>query len=204
MFYWLLKYIFLGPFIRLFLIKKVDGLENIPKKGPVIIAVNHSSYLDFFSLAAVIPRRIYFIAAEKFFESKLWFPLMLLTRQTKVDRNGEDKNETIKKINEILHDGKVFCIFPEGTRSRDGKIQRAYTGVIKIGKTNKTAIVPIAIKGAYELLPPQNKLIKVKKKIEIRILKPIKYNDFAEKKNEDATQSLMQVISAEIGQKYKW
>ena len=69
MFYWILKKIF-GPFVRLIWIKKIKGLNNFPKTGPFIIAANHSSYFDFISLIAVCPRRVYFLAAEKFYKSK--------------------------------------------------------------------------------------------------------------------------------------
>jgi len=194
----------MGPFIRLFWIKRIDGLENIPREGPIILAPNHSSYLDFFSLATICPRRIHFVAAEVFFNSKLWLPLMVLTRQTKIDRKSKDKSETLRQINKILKSGKVFCIFPEGTRSRTGKIQKSYSGVFRIAKENKVDIVPVAINGAYEVLPPNKKIPKLRKKIQICFLEKMEYKYFDQKDNEDSLGFLMTKIANKIGQRYKW
>jgi 1-acyl-sn-glycerol-3-phosphate acyltransferase len=80
MLYWILKTLF-SPFFRVIWIKRVEGLQNIPKNGACIIASNHSSYFDFLSLIAVLPRRITFLAAEKFYKNIFWYPLVAGTGQ---------------------------------------------------------------------------------------------------------------------------
>jgi len=101
MFYWILKTLF-GPVVRLIWIKKVEGLENIPKKGAYVVAANHSSYLDFFTLAAIWPTRIYFLAGEVFFKKWWWYPLVKFTGQIKVDRDAKDKSISKQKVLDIL------------------------------------------------------------------------------------------------------
>ena len=66
----------MAPFVRLFWIAEVEGLHNIPKDGAIIVASNHESYFDFLCFGSISPRKIHYLAAEKFFESRLWKPLM--------------------------------------------------------------------------------------------------------------------------------
>jgi len=183
MFYWLLK-IFLGPVVKFIWIKKIEGIENIPKKGKYIIAANHTSYLDFFSLAAVWPKRIYFLAGEVFFKKWWWRPLVKLTRQIKVDRQSPDKTEVYNSVNLLLRKGKIIGIFPEGTRSPDNKIGKAYPGVAKFALTNRVPVIPVGIKGAYEVFSRHQKLPKLKKNIEIKIGKLMLFNDYLGKEND--------------------
>lgn len=201
-FYWFLK-IILGPLVRLVWVKNVQGLENIPKRGPLIVAANHSSYFDFLTLVAVFPRRIHFLAAEVFYKSAFWKPIMILTGQIKVDRNSSDKSGSIKKITEALNKDKVVGFFPEGTRSRTGRLQRAYTGVAKTALVNKVDILPIAIKGTYQVMAPDEKNPKFDKVIEIKYLPVILYQKNKRLNKEQITHELlMNNIAKEIGQEY--
>lgn len=183
MVYWIIK-IILGPFIRFFWIKKVEGLENIPRKGPIIIAANHSSYFDFFSLIAICPRRIYFLAAEKFFKGKIWGPLVKTTGQIKVERKSSDKSKVYQSVENYLKKGKIIGIFPEGTRSWDGKIHKTFTGVANLALKNRTRVIPIGIKNAFEILPRQKKIPKLKKIIEIKIGEPMLFSDYYGQEND--------------------
>lgn len=199
MFYWLLKYT-CGPFIRLIWVSKVEGLDNIPKTGPVIIAANHSSYFDFLTLVAVCPRRVYFLAAEVFYRSWFWKPIMVLTGQIKVDRGSSDKSAVIAAGNTILHSGNILGVYPEGTRSRDGKMHKAYNGVAKFALNNKVDIVPLAIKGAFEIMSPTDKWPKLNKKCSLYFLEPLRYEDFKDFAEEKIVQELlMPRIAEKIG-----
>lgn len=203
MFYWLLKYT-IGPVVRLIWVSKVEGLENIPKNGSAIITANHTSYFDFLTLVAVSPRRIYFLAAEVFYKSWFWKPLMVLTGQIKVDRNSGDKTAVIVAGNGILQSGNILGIFPEGTRSRDGKMHKAYNGVAKFALNNKVDIVPLAIRGAFEIMSPADKWPKFKKKCELMFLEPLRYDeikDFSEGKI--VQELLMPGIATHLGEKYE-
>ncbi len=202
MFYWLLK-IILGPLVKAIWIKRVVGIKNLPKKDPIIIAANHSSYFDFLSLIAVFPRRIHFLAAEVFYKSPFWKPIVVLTGQIKIDRKKKDKSGTINKVNKALREGQIIGIFPEGTRSRSGKLQRAYTGVAKFSLENKVNILPVSIRGTYYIMAPKDKKPKFNKIIEINILPIIEYENIKNYKPEYITHNiLMHEIANNLGQDY--
>ncbi|RJQ33612.1 1-acyl-sn-glycerol-3-phosphate acyltransferase [Candidatus Parcubacteria bacterium] len=159
MFYNVLKFI-LSPIIKLLWLGKISGKENIPNKGSFIIAANHKSYLDFFLLSVVIKRRLHFLAAEVFFEKKLWIPLVRLTGQIKVDRKSKDKSDVYKEVDRLFASGGILGIFPEGTRSRDGKLNKGYNGVVKFAYRYKIPILPIGLTNTFEALPPHKKFPK--------------------------------------------
>lgn len=205
MIYWILK-ILLGPVVGLIWVKRVEGLENIPKTGSCIIAANHSSYFDFISLIAVLPRRVYFLAGEVFFKKWWWYPLVKSTSQIMVDRKNSNKEDVYKKVFSILRSGNVLGIFPEGTRSADGKIGKTFTGVAKFAIESKCPVVPIGIKGAYEIMSRHDKRPKFKKIIEIKIGKPIYFEKYYEKDNDEtilraATDEIMKQIKNLSNQK---
>lgn len=196
--YWIVKTL-LGPLIRLIWIKDVRGLSNIPKKGPAIIAANHSSYFDFISLVAVIPKRIHFLAAEKFYKSIFWRPIMELTGQIKVERDSKDKKEVYKKVGALLSKGRVIGIFPEGTRSPDGRIRKTYTGVAKFALDNKVPVVPIGIKGSYEVMSRYDKFPRKKKVISINVGKPMDFGDYYKKEqNQDVYRTVTDLIMKRV------
>lgn len=203
MFYWLLKCTF-GPIVKLIWVREIKGLENIPTKGPVIIAANHSSYFDFLTTIAVCPRRVYFLAAEKFYKSWFWKPLLVLTGQIKVERNNSDKSEVITAGNSILTRGKVLGIYPEGTRSRDGKMHKAYNGAAKFALENKCDIIPLAIEGTFEILSPADKRPKLGHKCSLTFLEPLKYESIKDFPAEKIVQEiLMPRIADQLGINYE-
>jgi 1-acyl-sn-glycerol-3-phosphate acyltransferase len=182
--YWIFKKLF-SWIIKLLWIKKAEGLENIPRKGAFIVAANHSSYFDFISLVAVLPRRVYFLAAEKFYKSKFWYPLVAGSGQIKVDRGNSDKKEVYEKVFSLLNKGKVLGIFPEGTRSPDGKIGKTFTGVAKFALTAKVPVVPVGITGAYEVMSRHDKHPNLKKNIVIKVGRPIYFDEYYGKNDDD-------------------
>jgi 1-acyl-sn-glycerol-3-phosphate acyltransferase len=172
MFYWLLKNLF-GTVVKLVWVKKIDGVENLPKSGAYIIAANHASYFDFLALASVWPSKITFLAGEVFFKKWWWIPLVKWTGQIRVDRENSDKSEVYKKVFFVLKSGGVVGIFPEGTRSADGKIGKAFTGVAKFALQAKVPVVPVGIYGTYQVMSRHDKFPKFKKVIKIKIGKQI-------------------------------
>src|SRR3990167_11273626 len=140
----------LGTVIRLILVKKVDGMENMPKTGPLIVAFNHQSFFDFLCFISVSPRKIHFLSAEKFFSHPLWFPLLRLTAQIKVERDKHDKQELHELVYEHLNYNKVVGIFPEGTRSPDREdMLPAFIGVAEFAIRGNVPVLPVGIKGTY-------------------------------------------------------
>ncbi|MFH1225768.1 MAG: lysophospholipid acyltransferase family protein [bacterium] len=167
----------IAPIVRLVWVKKITGQENLPKTGPFIIAANHQGYFDFISLVCVLPDKLTFLAAEKFFASRFWRPIMEYTGQIKVERySGDNKDKAAALALKVLECGKVLAIFPQGTRSRTGEIGQTYTGVAKFALEAGAPVVPIGIKGTFEVMPPSAKKPRTKKIIELHIGKPMEFD----------------------------
>src|SRR3989344_4843763 len=127
------------PIIRLW-IRKVSGLENLPEKGPFIICPNHSSYIEHLMLSCIIiPRlnsRIYFISKKEHFESmaqsswhELWGKYI---GYIKIDRSRGE--EALKSAEEYLRKKAIIIIYPEGTRTLTGKLQKGKTGAVRLAQ----------------------------------------------------------------------
>lgn len=162
MMYQVIKFL-VAPFVRFFWLGTLDGYDNIPKRGSFILASNHKSYLDFILIFCFFPRKVSFLTAEVFFKSWFWKPIMLMTNQIRVDRDSADKSKTFIEVDNLFKNNGVLGVFPEGTRSRDGKMHRGYTGVIKFARKYNVPILPIGIKGTFDALSPQMKIPKIKK-----------------------------------------
>jgi 1-acyl-sn-glycerol-3-phosphate acyltransferase len=167
----------LGPIIRKVWIEEIEGLENIPKDGPVIVASNHQSYFDFICFIAASPRKVHYLAAEKFYKSRVWRPVMNLTGQIKVDRLAHDKSEMYNKVYSALNQGEMIGIFPEGTRSSDGEIHKSFTGVAKFALGAKVPVLPVGIIGTYDIMSRNDKYPKLKK-AKIKIGKPMYFHEY--------------------------
>jgi len=207
MFYLFLK-IFILPIIKLIWVKNIEGLENIPKKDSFIIASNHESYFDFITLYTVTPRRIYFLAGEVFFRKWQWAWLVKLTKQIKVDRSAEDKSESVNQALNYLKNGKVIGIFPEGTRSKDGELRKAYNGAVKLAIYAKVPIIPVGIKGTFEIMSRHDKYPKFKK-CELNFGQLIYYNYNKQiigdrDKVASLTRDLMKKIGLLCGEEYEF
>ena len=160
--YTLLKF-FTAPFIKLFWLGKLSGLRNVPKQGSFIVASNHKSYLDFILLFAILPRKVSFLAGEVFFKKRFWRPIMKITEQIRVDRDMANKSSLYEKVSILFQKGGALGIFPEGTRSRDGKLHKGYNGAVKFACKYKIPIIPVGISGAFEAWAPHMKSPKLKK-----------------------------------------
>lgn len=172
---WLCK-IFLAPIIKIIFIKKINGEENVPS-GNFILVANHQSHLDEIATALVcLPRKFRFIGrvdeidgVAKIFLDLFYslFGVIPLDRKSK-----ESKKKVIKEAIGSLKKNNILILYPEGTRTRTGKMGEGKVGTAKFLLATGTPILPIWIKGTAELLPPGGKL-KIKKTISINIGKPI-------------------------------
>ncbi len=150
---------------------KVEGKENIPERPPYLIASNHVSYLDPIVIGCAFPHKVRFMAKKELFENKFLLWLLNQLGVFPVDRDALDIS-SVKKSIQILKDGGVLGIFPEGTRSKDGKFKGANKGVIGIAAKGGVPIVPVALKGTYEAWPAGQKILKFHEII-VKIGKPI-------------------------------
>ncbi len=182
----------LGTLVRLIWVKKVEGVENIPKDGPIIIAFNHQSFFDFLCFVAISPRKIHFLSAEKFFSHLLWGPLVRLTSQIKVDRQNSDKSDLHELVYEHLINNKVIGIFPEGTRSPyEKEMLLAFTGAAEFAIRGEVPVIPVGIKGTYEVMAKHDKKPKFKKIVTIHIGSPLYFKEYHKSKLDKKTFRLI-------------
>jgi 1-acyl-sn-glycerol-3-phosphate acyltransferase len=198
----------LGKIVRVIWVDKVEGIENIPKSGPLIVALNHQSFFDFLCFISVSPRKIHFLSAEKFFSHILWGPLVRFTSQIKVERLQKDKSELHSLIYDHLRQNKVIGIFPEGTRSpHPMDMLPAFTGVAEFAIRSEVPVLPVGIKGTYDVMSKQDKRPKLKKVVNIIIGTPIYFTEYKHSKLDKktfraATNIVMSEISKLSGKNY--
>ena len=142
--------------LKIFWRIEIKGLENVPKKGALIIASNHLSYLDPMVIGASLNRKIYFIAKKEVFKSMLGRFVLKYLNAFPVDRGNVDIL-AFKKAMNILQEEEVLCLFPEGTRSLNGELQELKLGVVKIAMKTGVPILPVGIIGTYEIYPQGKK-----------------------------------------------
>lgn len=166
-----------SPIARMVWLKEVEGEKKLPQDGTFVVAANHQSFLDFILLFSVLSDiELTFLAAEKFYTSKLTRFVMRYSGQIKVDRKNKSKSsreEVLEKGVAALNSGRVLVIFPQGTRSRSGKIEKTFTGVAKFAVIAGVPIVPVGIRGAYQVWPSHFKKPKFEKKISLHFGNPV-------------------------------
>lgn len=189
MLYWLLKYVLLGPLLRLLYRPRVTGLENIPETGPAILASNHLSFSDSFFLPLVCPRRITFLAKAEYFNGKGfkgWFSRMFFTGvgQVPIDRSGASAAEDALTTGlRILGQGDLLGIYPEGTRSPDGRLYRGKTGVARMALEAGVPVIPVAMIDTEKIQPIGSKVPRVMR-VGIRIGAPLDFSRYEGMEND--------------------
>lgn len=212
MLYWALKYVLLGPLLRVFWPTKITGLENIPESGGAVVASNHLAVVDSFFLPARVKRRIVFLAKSEYFTGrgvkgkfKKWF--MSGTGQYPVDRSGGSAGQAALNTGiRLLREGKLLGVYPEGTRSPDGRLHKGKTGVARMALEGRVPIVPVAMIGTDKVNPIGSKMW-WPKRIEIRIGKPLdlsRYDGLAGDRfvERSITDELMYALMELSGQEY--
>src|SRR5215472_197946 len=148
-FYWVVKAI-LYPVLRLVFRPWFEGAENVPREGPVILASNHLSFSDHFFAPLPLPRKVVFLAKSEYFTgrglkglfSKAFFSGL---GQIPVDRTGGAASERALRTGlRVLAGGEVLGIYPEGTRTPDGRLYRGKTGVARLALEGRAPVVPTA------------------------------------------------------------
>jgi 1-acyl-sn-glycerol-3-phosphate acyltransferase len=161
--YWFLKWIAIGPWLKLVFRPHVEGAENVPASGPAILASNHLSYADWLFMPLTLPRRVTFVAKAEYFTTpglKGWFQRRFFSGagQVPIDRSGASAAEgALSSARQILGDGDLFGIYPEGTRSHDGRLYRGKTGVARLALETGVPVVPVAVLGTDVVAPPGKK-----------------------------------------------
>ncbi len=182
--------------LKLFFGFEVIGKENIPKRAPYLVAANHVSYLDPIVVGIALPHKIHFMAKKELFKSRFFSWFLSQLGVFPVNREGLDIS-SIKQSISILRNGGVLGIFPEGTRSRDGKFKGANRGVIGIAIKGKVPILPMGIIGTYETWPPGKKLPKFSKII-LKIGKPIELAEFFDQSGKINYEKGIEILTQRI------
>ena len=160
MFYWVCKYILIGPWLRLLFRPQVEGLEHLPVDGAAILASNHLSFSDSIFLPMVCRRRITFLAKSDYFTTPGFKGLltrlfMSAAGQVAVDRSGGRASEAALRTGlRVLGTGELLGIYPEGTRSPDGRRYRGKTGVARMALEAGVPVIPCAMINTHEIQPP--------------------------------------------------
>ena len=160
MFYWFLKRIVLGPILKLIFRPYVIGMENIPEDGPAIFASNHLSFSDSIFLPLMVPRRVTFLAKIDYFtgtgvKGRLTAMFFRGAGQLPVDRSGGSASEAALRTGlRVLGRGDLLGIYPEGTRSPDGRLYRGKTGVARMALEAHCPVLPVAMIDTEKIQPP--------------------------------------------------
>ena len=212
MLYWFLKWIAIGPVLRLVFRPKAYGIENVPEAGPAILASNHLSYADWLFMPLTLTRRVTFVAKAEYFTTpgiKGWFQKKFFSGagQVPIDRSGADAAEgAMRSAKRILDEGDLFGIYPEGTRSHDGKLYRGKTGVARLALESKAPVIPCAVVGTDVVAPPGKTFGSWTRPV-VRFGKPLDFSRYEGLENDryilrSITDEIMYEIMRLSGQEY--
>ncbi|MGL4340509.1 MAG: lysophospholipid acyltransferase family protein [Rhodoglobus sp.] len=212
MFYWFMKNMIAGPLLRTVFRPWVVGLENIPSTGGVILASNHLSFIDSIFLPLLVERRIYFLAKSDYFTGrglKNWATkrFLLGTGMLPIDRSGGKASEASLNTGlAVIAQGNVLGIYPEGTRSPDGKMYRGRTGVARMILEGHVPVVPVAMVDTEKAMPIGSKIPKVHR-IGVVFGEPLDFSRFEGMESDrfilrSITDEIMYELSRISGQEY--
>ncbi|MGB3351747.1 MAG: lysophospholipid acyltransferase family protein [Mycobacterium sp.] len=183
MWYWLFKFVFMGPLLSLLGRPKVEGLENVPPSGAVILASNHLAVADSFYKCLVVNRRITYLAKAEYFTGTglkgrmtRWF--YTSAGQVPIDRSDADAAQgALTTAERILGEGKVLGMYPEGTRSPDGRLYKGKTGLARLALQSQVPVIPVAMIGTDAVNPPGSKMWRFGR-VQVKFGKPMDFSRF--------------------------
>jgi len=187
----------------------IEGRENIPRTGPVLLASNHLSFVDSIIIPLLAPRRVVFLAKSDYFTGKgirgAWMRWFFTAVGAVPIRRGTAgaAREALNSAMEILNDGLAFGIYPEGTRSRDGRLYRGRTGVAWLALAARCPVVPVGLTGTQDIQPVDSRIPRIRK-ITIRFGTPLDFSYLQGAKpgpaRREATDAVMAAIRELSGQ----
>ena len=199
----------LTPVFRILWRVKVVGAEHVPARGPVVLAPNHVTFLDSFFLPLVVKRRVTFVAKAEYFDSwkTAWF--FRAVGQIPMRREGGSASErALAAARDVLESGGVLGIYPEGTRSPDGRLYRGHTGVARLAIGCRVPVVPVGLVGTAEVQRPGSNVPRPFKRVAVRFGAPLDVSHYAREGATDPmalrrlTDELMFEIRTLSGQDY--
>jgi 1-acyl-sn-glycerol-3-phosphate acyltransferase len=211
-FYWVVKAI-LWPVLALVFRPWAEGTENVPREGPAILASNHLSFADHFFAPLPLPRKVTFLAKAEYFTgrglkglvSKAFFRGV---GQIPVDRTGGEASERALATGlRVLAGGSLLGIYPEGTRTPDGRLYRGKTGVARLALESGAPVIPTAMMGTFELMPPGRLWPRLRIRPGVRFGKPLDFSRYAGLESDHLvlraiTDEIMYALMELSGQEY--
>lgn len=182
-FYWVCKHILIGPWLRMLFRPVVEGIENVPLDGPAILASNHLSFSDSIFLPLVVKRKITYLAKAEYFNSpgikgflsKLFFAGV---GQVPIDRaSGSAAKAALETGKRILAEGNLLGIYPEGTRSPDGRLYRGKTGVARMALEAGVPVIPCVMLNTDQIQPIGSRRWRIMR-VQIRIGTPLDFSRY--------------------------
>jgi len=164
----------LKALFKIFFRLRIIGAGNCPKNGPLIIAPNHASFFDPLIAGFAVPRKLNFMARESLFRNRVFGKIISSVNAFPLKREGADLVAMRAAIDK-LRSGRAVLIFPEGTRSRDGKLGAPRAGIGFLAANSGASILPCYIKGSRDALPKGAAFPRFKK-ISVRIGKPLRFD----------------------------
>jgi 1-acyl-sn-glycerol-3-phosphate acyltransferase len=191
------------PFFRV----TVEGLEHVPASGPAVIAGNHLSFIDSFVLGLALPRPLYYLGKSDYWESARTRWLVAGAGVVPVYRDGGDRGEgSLRAGVQLLQRGDLLGIYPEGTRSPDGRLYRGKTGPVRMALEAGAPVVPFGIIGSDVAMPQDRRVIR-RAPITLRFGRPIDLSRYHDRRTDplvlrSATDEVMYEIMLLSGQEY--
>jgi 1-acyl-sn-glycerol-3-phosphate acyltransferase len=205
--YWVVKAV-LTPVLRFLFRVRVEGAEHVPASGAAILASNHLSFSDSIFLPLMLRRRITFVAKAEYFDDPktAWF--FRGVGQIPIKREGGSASQrALDSAREVLEAGGLFGIYPEGTRSPDGRLYKGHTGVARLALQTGAPVLPVAMIGTREAQPIGQAMPRFFMPITVRIGRPMRFDRYADRAEDPTvlrsiTDEIMFELRALSGQEY--
>jgi 1-acyl-sn-glycerol-3-phosphate acyltransferase len=210
--YWIAK-LLAGPALRVVYRPWITGRENLPRSGPGIVASNHLAVIDSFFLPAMVRRKITFLGKGEYvtgrgFKGRVVAMFMRGVGLIPVERgSGRAAQAALETSLKVLEDGELFGIYPEGTRSPDGRLYRGKTGIARLALRSGAPVIPVAMVGTNVAQPIGQRLPNHKVRCGIRIGEPLDFSAYRDRAEDrqtlrEVTDRIMAAIGALSGQEY--
>jgi 1-acyl-sn-glycerol-3-phosphate acyltransferase len=199
-FYWVVKAI-LWPFLHFVFRPWAEGVDNVPKEGPAILAGNHLSFADHFFGSLFLPRKVISLGKAEYFTgsglkglaSRAFFTGV---GTVPIDRSGGKASEAALRTGlRVLSEGSVLGIYPEGTRSPDGRLYKGKTGVARLALESRAPVIPWAMVNTFEMMPPGRPFPKLGIRPGVRYGKPL---DFSRYYGMESDRLVLRAVTAKI------
>ncbi len=205
--YWLTKLV-LWPYLRLAFRVRTEGLEHVPARGAAILASNHVAFCDSLFLPLVVRRRLTYVAKAEYFDDwrTAWF--FRACGHIPIRRGaGAQWRRALESAVGVLEAGQLLVIYPEGTRSKDGRLHRGHTGIAMVALRTGAPVIPVGLIGTREAQPIGRRIPRPFHTITIRIGAPLDLSAYRDRADErlvlrSVTDTVMAEIQRLSGQEY--